>query len=117
MSLVSTYVRAVDGKLYRNPVIRGEGWFLCFDDDDPPELVVSKEVPKPHLSCFDETGKGFVCSRVFGGSAGSHLQAAHSYFGKLIEPIPIPTEHEGTVDDVVEIVQGVVYDPAEEQKK
>jgi hypothetical protein len=41
MSLVSTYVRAADGDLYRNPVLADEtnGWYLCFDDDDPPELV------------------------------------------------------------------------------
>lgn len=50
MSLVSTYVYATDGKFYKNPVIKGEGWFICFDDDDPPELVVE-------LSLYKKDGK------------------------------------------------------------
>ena len=44
MSLVSTYVYATDGKFYKDPTIRGEGWLICFDDDDPPELVVEREL-------------------------------------------------------------------------
>jgi len=40
MSLVSTYVRATDNKWYRDPVLSGEDWFVCFDDDDPVELVI-----------------------------------------------------------------------------
>ena len=42
MSLVGTYVRATDGNLYEDPVLRGDGWFVCFDDDDPPELVLDR---------------------------------------------------------------------------
>lgn len=42
MSLVSTYVRATDGYFYQDPVLSGDGWFVCFDDDDPPELVIDK---------------------------------------------------------------------------
>ena len=44
MSQTTNYVRADDGLLYEDPSIRGERegreWFICFDDDDPPELVV-----------------------------------------------------------------------------
>ncbi len=41
MSLVSTYVLADDGKWYKDPVLEAadHSWFICFDDDDPPELV------------------------------------------------------------------------------
>lgn len=42
MSLVSTYVRLSDGKWYHNPVLKMpsfDGSFICFDDEDPPELV------------------------------------------------------------------------------
>lgn len=46
MSLTWTTVRCNDGKWYRNPVWRGsdngERFFLCFDDDDPPELIIEK---------------------------------------------------------------------------
>jgi len=42
MSLVSTFVKMSDEKWYKNPCIYDEtyDWYLCFDDDDPPELVV-----------------------------------------------------------------------------
>lgn len=40
MSKVPTCILASDGELYRNPIIRGDDWFICFDDDDPPELVL-----------------------------------------------------------------------------
>jgi hypothetical protein len=44
MSKHPTYVMADDGRLYRDPVIGGGecgGWFVAFDDEDPPELVLS----------------------------------------------------------------------------
>jgi len=43
MSLVSTFVIADDGYFYDDPHIGEPGnpdWFICFDDDDPPELVI-----------------------------------------------------------------------------
>lgn len=40
MSLVSSYVLFDNGRWYRDPTIRGEDWYLCFDDDDPPEVVI-----------------------------------------------------------------------------
>ena len=42
MSLVPTFVKMADEKWYQNPVLYDkEGdWFLCFDDDSPPELVM-----------------------------------------------------------------------------
>lgn len=56
MSLVPTWVLAHDGMYYKNPVLRSnaeiwnsphggpverEKWFICFDDDDPPEIVIA----------------------------------------------------------------------------
>lgn len=40
MSLVSIYVQSQDGEWYKDPMIRQEGWFICWDDDEPIELVV-----------------------------------------------------------------------------
>lgn len=42
MSLVSTWVQFDDGVFYKNPTMRGQGWFICFDDDEPPELVMTE---------------------------------------------------------------------------
>lgn len=42
MSQVSTYVKLADGKWYQNPVLKipnEKFGFICFDDEDPPELV------------------------------------------------------------------------------
>lgn len=39
MSLVSTYVQSREGNWFRNPEIRQPDWFICWDDDDPIELV------------------------------------------------------------------------------
>ena len=46
MSLVSSFVVMNDGKFYQNPIIYDEtgDWFLCFDDDDPPEFVIRNAV-------------------------------------------------------------------------
>src|SRR3954471_8161053 len=43
MSLGSTWVLGDDGLYYQNPVMgEFENWYICFDDDDPPELVIAK---------------------------------------------------------------------------
>jgi hypothetical protein len=40
MSIVSTWILADDGLYYKDPALRGVNWYICFDDTDPPELVV-----------------------------------------------------------------------------
>ena len=40
MSQYHVYVRAKDGNIYTRPRIQGQNWFICWDDDDDPELVV-----------------------------------------------------------------------------
>ena len=53
MSLGPTFVKMADGKWYKNPVLYGNSsqWFLCFDEDDPPELVIHQ--PKEQFSKAD----------------------------------------------------------------
>lgn len=120
MSLVSTYVRAVDGKLYRNPVIRGDGWFLCFDDDDPPELVVEVGREAPGFTFFKRKRRGHRGGRCSQSSLNKTVEmrfkTADSYFGRLTAPIPVPAEHDG-VATTEEIGQGVVYDPKPKKGK
>lgn len=112
MSLVSTYVRAIDGKLYRNPVLRGEGWFLCFDDDEPPELVVLRGQTPPGFTFFKKKKQTPRRSmRCFGKAISAPFQDADAYFGRLTAPIPVPEEHDGFVSSPERIRQGVVYDP------
>ena len=44
MSLVPTFVKMANEKWYKNPTLFDETyeWFICFDDDDPPEIVIAK---------------------------------------------------------------------------
>lgn len=47
MSLCRVFIEGSDGKFYKDPTIKGQYgrtlWFLCFDDDDPPEIVVQED--------------------------------------------------------------------------
>jgi len=36
-----TYFLASNGLLYRDPFIQGEGYFIVFDGDDEPEIVIA----------------------------------------------------------------------------
>ena len=42
MSLVAIWVLADDGRWYEDPTIAppDNSWYICFDDDDPIELVI-----------------------------------------------------------------------------
>lgn len=40
MSKVATYVEGADGRYYMDPVIYTNDWYVRFDDDQPPQIVV-----------------------------------------------------------------------------
>lgn len=45
MSKVSTFVLMDDGQWYKNPVLGvGQDWYICFDDEEPPELVIDRKL-------------------------------------------------------------------------
>ncbi|KKM92799.1 hypothetical protein LCGC14_1214740 [marine sediment metagenome] len=103
MSLVPTWVQAVDGLFYKGPVLHGPGWFVCFDDDDPPEIIVTKKLlatgktPKQIL-----TEKGIKFADLEPGSSGGRIHPrdddrmkftpSTSFFFVLKGRIPIPEE-------------------------
>lgn len=61
MSLVPTYVQSTSGKWYKNPVIEAEDgtWFVCWDDDDPIELVIAEDGPEPDGAINRLRGEGW----------------------------------------------------------
>jgi hypothetical protein len=110
MSKVPTWVLAVDGRVYQDPVLEGPDWFLCFDDDEPPELVIAllRTVPKGGSWRWIEERtreimEGLKIVWHFYGS-GSRVRFGHRCFGegvsnmkhagavflKLESAIPIP---------------------------
>ena len=58
MSLVASYIKCDDGKWYKELVYRSKDgdWFFCFDDDDPPELVVKLSCKKTISEICQEIG-------------------------------------------------------------
>lgn len=121
MSLVSTYVRATDGKLYKNPVLSGQGWFICFDDDDPVELVIKKKSNIKPQDIFKQIGMKVVNLSKMGegalryfGDVNDEPEKAENYFFEIrnrINPKFI-TAHDGVVERE-NLWQGVIYDPKE----
>lgn len=117
MSLVSNYIKATDGLFYRNPTLEGKDWFVCFDDDDPEEIVIktsSKKTPQEILKEigieYDKLSYHQTCGRCFG--KGFKFYDAKSYFFNLknrIDPKFI-TKHDGIVKSKDEIFQGVISD-------
>jgi hypothetical protein len=129
MSLDYTYVKAVDGNYYRDPVLSGPDWFICFDDTEPPELVIRQGQllssinlarAKEILSGLDFnykllSTKPNLALRCFGKEIGDGLYPAGAYFFVLDSPIPIPTEHKGVVNGR-SITSGTVYSPLPKKK-
>lgn len=119
MSLVSTYVRAIDGHLYKNPSVDGAHWFVCFDDEEPPELVVEEGYEKPVLSWFriskSSKRRPHKSIRCFNGDFNDSRPAV-AYFGSLRDRIPVPQRHDGIAADG-KTGQGVVYDPVPRSKR
>lgn len=46
MSLGAIYVRLSDNKIYKDPILgdKENTWFIYFDEDEPPELVIRKSL-------------------------------------------------------------------------
>lgn len=121
MSLVSTYVRADDGNLYRDPVLSGNGWFICFDDDDPVELVVTQ---KSGIKDSQEFLKSLGINPLDLHKGSSNMrqfekgkwESAKSWFFEIDQTInhKLITRHNGIVERN-QISQGVIYDPKEDK--
>jgi len=125
MSLVSTYVQATDGQLYKNPDIRGDDFFLCFDDDDPPELVIkmkhplkrsnddliarAKEILKENNINAEFVGEPMVGAERCFSLTNLNMHPAWSIFLEIKSAIPVKaiSGHEGIKGD--KVVCGVIY--------
>lgn len=106
MSLTATFVQAEDCKYYRNLILYSDDWFLCFDDDDPPELVVKaykhttansaeKRAKKILKDCRIEghlAGSSGKSSRCFDRSGKLAFHEAYSFWVSIKAPLPLPNE-------------------------
>lgn len=100
MSLGNIYLKSSDGKWYEWPTIEGvtqdgKKWYLCFDEDDPPELVVQtdgngKEIDAKKI--LREASVSFSGVR-FNGVCGRMIGDAASFWVNITAPIPTPTKY------------------------
>jgi hypothetical protein len=115
MSRGYTFVKADDNNFYRGALIERDDFFLCFDEDDPPELVIrindrsEEELYKRAEEIIKELGieasiekvklyPGFESHRVFGKK--NKMAPAYAVFLKITKPIPLSiiTKHDGVYD-------------------
>ncbi len=124
MSLVASYAYCKDGKFYREPVWRGDTFFLCLDDDDPPELVIMKpkaltveDAKKMATNILTVLGikAKIIEGSYFGGASRIFKKGsfkfikAFRYFLEIVEPPPPPNEWEKTPTTDVSKVDGCIY--------
>lgn len=119
MSLVSTYVEASDGLFYREPILSAPGWYICWDDDDPIELVIDMEGAKDKgeakkrllviieaiqlydLLIMPTEPKGFRWSDRLYPPDWKKFRKSMSVFVEIVSgqvPVELITKHNGTVE-------------------
>lgn len=107
MSMYSVWIKCQDGRWYEDPIWTEIGkWFICLDDDDPPELVMTKkaydagELSKLQLDWFKagkvEHGTG---GRMFPPySKHQPSITAINLFGKIIKIPPVPEFYDAVAE-------------------
>ena len=115
MSLVPTYVQFDDDRWYKDPVI-GEGrqWFICYDDDDPIELVIAAQTHEHamrKLKQIRDTLLPYACElwimanpkrqgdRMFGTPSQFH-PAFVCWCWLTAPPVHLLLEHQGQYDEL-----------------
>lgn len=125
MSLDYTFVRCNNGQWYKNPVWWGShdgvDWFICFDDEDPPEIVIalpsSKETVHVILSIIGvsyKLGVPNVCNggrmkRMFpqDGNNFKNMKPTNAWFFNWESAPPRPQRPESSTFE--KNVTGVMY--------
>jgi hypothetical protein len=112
MSMVPVYVRCRDAAFYRDPILVISEGFVCFDDVEPPELVlwIPQGRSEPELSpaaamqrIFGNYGFGRLAQkhklseRAVPGVEPLVFAPAQSYLIEITRRIPRPQIHEGAV--------------------
>ncbi len=101
---MSAFFLATNGLLYRDPLLRGRGYFIVFDGQDETELVIAKNAAEPPLdgtqarlravSILEQSGLSAVISgpprqmlRAF-DTAGDDARDSYCFWLDVGEPIP-----------------------------
>lgn len=123
MSMGTVYVKAVDGKYYAEPKFRGVSqkgnrWYLCFDEDDDPELVIETthgvEAPEVVMPDFcSNPSKGTTGTRVFRSPDKALISApAKAYWVRCHRRISVPEHYDQRITPSEKMlgINGTYYD-------
>ena len=112
---MSTWVQAVDGRFYKNPIIRGgKDWAITIFDDGPKVIFCNPD--ENVSSLLTSLGLEFEIDEARGRERGmwqvengsKYVLAYHQYF-ELFSPIPVPQECDKVVDYVYQCGFSTVY--------
>jgi len=112
MSKVGVYVKCSDGKWYSHPTLGMDmTWFICYDDDDPIELVIAAKsigsarvkyrIVESHFrkrGCpIEPAGNLRPCGgRIF----GKKFKDSYNVWVKLrVPPAELVMDHKGVFDE------------------
>ncbi len=119
MSLVPTYTLLSNNKWYKNPVLGEHSWFLCFDDDDPIEIVIIEKdfyaglTPESIIKKLNidgwVTSKAMHSQRLFGSK--NHFKHSVAFFivANSAPNVNFLLRHDGVYDTMLK-KEGVYYD-------
>lgn len=97
---MTAYVLATDGLLYRDPVIRGDGWYIVFDGYDDPELVLEAGVRLPaqaRLTAIEILEQVGLTAIIVGAprlmtkafdQQGTDQRSAYCFWLEVTQPLP-----------------------------
>lgn len=115
--MVPNLVLADNGLFYKNPIIAGDGWFICWDDDDPDELVVANDCKLTPTEIFEQTGLDAKVTRKAGRSGRLfddtfNFKPSQAYWITIHSPIPANkiTRHDGTIPQGEQFTMECVFD-------
>ena len=123
MSMTENYCLCSDGNWYGG-AIWTDGkeeyeWFVCLDDDDPPELVVRDYAEMPSIPWFRPERQ--LAKAGFRKQAGKRHFAgkyhwANSVFGQLCKVPPVPQKWNSKHANRHEL-HGVFFDASKEPRR
>ena len=88
MSLVTPYVQSKEGRWYKYPVVRHEDYYVCWDDDEPIELVVKEEKISIKDALEDLKSKGWDIRVI----PPLNVKKSRRWFTKTLKDKPLPAE-------------------------
>lgn len=128
MSKIGVIVKCSDGQWYSHPVLGlDDTWFICYDDDDPIELVIqAKSIGKARVvariveSHFRKRGQSITLrgnirpcgERMFKGKTDKvhKCRPAYNVWVNISNPpVDLILEHSGVFEDRPKM-EGVYYD-------